>query len=369
MPLAISNINETFAYTPSSNSGSASNSSPQKTDNTRASETSASKDLAALNKYCFDPSVPLKGGTLRLVKNWDGSIQLKRRQWYQFWNFVGWGRDTGRAAAYVNSLLQEHNHVKTITAKANNNNIPEYLTNYLSLKSKAVSMEELRKKLDDLQEINPKLFSAIQDDINDSSNNGAGSETSQTSTQNASSPVSIPLSLSDSTLRTLLFKKLCRSVGITLQEEQENSLTNKSDDQPQPPKSINATQKTGKIIYEADNRPLHKLTYDATVFGSKEKYTITLEGKLDMKSIKGDYIPIFPTGKSNKIFFIVALNKKPPTQKNKSPRGSHNEYYYVSSKNTQSFVQKMQNDCPNATLAIAGWMEKPQISSAANTTE
>ncbi len=113
MPLEIPNIDHhTFEYTPSNNSGAQSPASTPKTDNTRVNENLASKELAALRNYCFDPSVPLKGGTLRLVKNWDGSIQLKRRQWYQFWNFVGWGRDTGRAAAYVNSLLKEHHHVK-----------------------------------------------------------------------------------------------------------------------------------------------------------------------------------------------------------------------------------------------------------------
>ena len=369
MPLKIPNIDhDTFAYKPSDNSGAQSHASTQTKDTLGSNENPASKDLAALRNYCFDPSAPLKGGTLRLVKNWDGSIQLKRRQWYQFWNFVGWGRDTGRAAAYVNSLLKEHHHVKQITAKANNNEIPEFLTNYLSLKSKAVSMEELGKKLDDLKEIQPTLFSAIQDDIKNSSNNCAGSETSQTRTQNASSPVSIPLSLLDSTLRTSLFKKLCRSVGITLQEEQENSLTNKSDDQPQP-KIINATENTGKIIYEADKRPLPKYTYDAKVLGSNEKYTITLKDKLDMKNIKEDNKSIFPQGQNDTIFFIVALNKIPPTQENKFPKGSYNEYHYVSSRNTESFEKGMKNNFPDATLAIAGWMEKSQISPVAHTTE
>ncbi len=234
-------------------------------------------------------------------------------------------------------------------------------------------MEELGKKLDDLKEIQPTLFSAIQDDIKNSSNNYAGSETSQTRTQNASSPVSIPLSLLDSTLRTSLFKKLCRSVGITLNQEQKNSLNDKADNSP-PYKIIdkNVNTGTGKIIYEIDTRPLPKQTYDATVVGSKEKYTITLEDKLDMKNIKEDNISIFPTDKSNKIFFIVALNKIPPTKENKSPKGSYNEYHYVSSRNTESFVEemkKMKKNFPDATLAIAGWMEKSQISPVAHTTE
>ena len=97
------------------------------------------KELQALAKW-IAPNGNIKPGTLRLMKNWDGTMELKRRQWYQFWNFMG-NRDTGRAKAYVNSLIKYAANNKGI-----DKNAP--FANYLEpTSSSAVTTEELQKKL------------------------------------------------------------------------------------------------------------------------------------------------------------------------------------------------------------------------------
>ena len=308
MPLEIPNINhDTFAYETSNNSGAQSPASTQKTDDTNANENLASKDLEALKNYCFDPSAPFKGGTLRLVKNSDGSIQLKRRQWYQFWNFVGWGRDTGRAAAYVNSLLQEQDLVKT-----HSNN--QALTNYVKVSSNKVTLEELSRKL---------LPFTLQDNLtthkNKKENNGVEANTNATP---SSSPVFIPLSgLETKTERTsqsldvTSVQKFCSSVGLTVGNEL-------------------GAGGMGTV-------------YHASVLGRKEeKYVIKLENKLKMEPIKNaENLPFDQRGDlaattvkelghiTQPIFVIVALKKTPndPIQ-----------YHYLPVTKAKSFVKKMQ---------------------------
>ena len=68
----------------------------------------AGKGLQELSNHYSLRDGTLKPGTLRLVKNWDGTIQLKRTQWYHFWNSSLFGtRDTSRAETYVKSLLKK----------------------------------------------------------------------------------------------------------------------------------------------------------------------------------------------------------------------------------------------------------------------
>ncbi len=62
----VTNINEDYTYSAST-------------------AVQAQADLQNLKNYLIKDGIE-KPGVLRLVKNWDGSIQLKRRQFYQFWN-------------------------------------------------------------------------------------------------------------------------------------------------------------------------------------------------------------------------------------------------------------------------------------------
>ncbi len=327
MPLKIPNIDhDTFAYTPSSNSGSTSNSSPQTKDTTGANENLASKELEALKNYCFDPSAPFKGGTLRLVKNSDGSIQLKRRQWYQFWNFVGWGRDTGRAAAYVNSLLQEQDLVKESNNSTNStNSTNSALAAYVQVSSNKVTLEELSRKL---------LPFTLQDNLtthkNKKENNGVEANTNATP---SSSPVSIPLSgletkndITSQSLDVTSVQKFCSSVGLTVGNEL-------------------GAGAMGTV-------------YHASVLGRTEGYVIKLENQFKMEPItNAEKLPFDQRGDlaattvkklghiTQPIFVIVALQKTPsdPIQ-----------YHYLPVANAKSFVQKMQTKCPKARLAIVG---------------
>ena len=111
-----------------------------------ATASDAEKVLAECNQRFEElnqwiaPEGKIKPGTLRLVKNWDGTMELKRRQWYQFWNFMG-NRDTGRAKAYVNSLTKY---------AANNKGIDEnaLFASYLEpASSSVVTKKELSSKL------------------------------------------------------------------------------------------------------------------------------------------------------------------------------------------------------------------------------
>jgi len=327
MPLTISNINETFAYKTSNNIGSSSASSSQTRDTTGANENPASKELEALRNYCFDPSVPLKGGTLRLVKNWDGSIHLKRRQWYQFWNFVGWGRDTGRAAAYVNSLLKEQDLLKE------SNDIP--LAAYVQVSSNKVTLEELSMKL---------LPFTIQDNLTTHKNQKENDIVyANTHATLSSSPVSISLPSLETT--TVTYQGGRKSQQLDLQSVQKFC----------PSVGLTVGNKLGAGGMGT--------VYHASVVGRKEKYVIKLEHQLKMESIiNAEKLPFGRRGDlaattvkklrhiTKPIFVIVALKKTP---------SDSIQYHYLPVANAKSFVKNMQNECPNARLAIAGQlMEK-----------
>ena len=334
MPLKIPNIDhDTFAYETSNNSAAQSPASTQTKETQGANKNLASKELEALRNYCFDPSVPLKGGTLRLVKNSDGSIQLKRRQWYQFWNFVGWGRDTGRAAAYVNSLLKEQDLVKESNNSTNSTN--SALAAYVQVSSNKVTLEELSRKL---------LPFTLQDNLtthkNEKENNGVEANTNATP---SSSPVSIPLSGLETQTVTDKYRrefqqlalksvqKFCPSVGLTV----------------------------GDKLGEGGMGTV----YHASVLGRTEGYVIKLENKFRMESIiNAENLPFDQRGDlaattvqqlghiTQPIFVIVALKKTP---------SDSIQYHYLPVANAKSFVQKMQKECPYASLAIAGQlMEK-----------
>ncbi|MCF7729582.1 MAG: protein kinase [Chthoniobacterales bacterium] len=71
-------------------------------------DSTAVQKLQELSNHYSLRDGTLKPGTLRLVKNWDGTIQLKRTQWYHFWNSSLFGtRDTSRAETYVKSLIKK----------------------------------------------------------------------------------------------------------------------------------------------------------------------------------------------------------------------------------------------------------------------
>jgi len=77
-------------------------------DFTISESANAENELQELSNHYSLRDGTLKPGTLRLVKNWDGTIQLKRTQWYHFWNSSLFGtRDTSRAETYVKSLLSK----------------------------------------------------------------------------------------------------------------------------------------------------------------------------------------------------------------------------------------------------------------------
>ena len=78
-------------------------------DFTFSGQSTAVQKLQELSNHYSLRDGTLKPGTLRLVKNWDGTkFQLKRTQWYHFWNSSLFGtRDTSRAETYVKSLLEE----------------------------------------------------------------------------------------------------------------------------------------------------------------------------------------------------------------------------------------------------------------------
>ena len=333
MPLAISNINETFAYTPSHNSGAQSPLSTQKTDTTGANENPASKELEALRNYCFNPLGKEKRGSLRLVKNWDGSIQLKRRQWYQFWNFVGWGRDTGRAAAYVNSLLKEQDVLKESNKSTNSAN--STLAAYLQVSSNKVTLEELSRKL---------LSFTIQDNLtthkNQKENDIVDANTHATL---SSSPVSISLPSLETTTVTDQGGRKCQQLDLTSVK--------------------NFCSSVGLTVGNQLGAGGMGTVYHASVVGRKEEYVIKLEHQLNMEFIinaeklpfgQRDTLAATTVKKlrhiTKPIFVIVALKKT---------SSDSIQYHYLPVTQAKSFVQKMQNECRGAKLAIAGQlMEK-----------
>jgi hypothetical protein len=105
----------------------------------------AGKGLQELSNHYSLRDGTLKPGTLRLVKNWDGTIQLKRTQWYHFWNSSLFGtRDTSRAETYVKSLLNIV--IKERKGRA--------LKEFLSSKKSYVTTQDLSKILSEDKIIN-----------------------------------------------------------------------------------------------------------------------------------------------------------------------------------------------------------------------
>ena len=259
----------------------------------------------------------LKPGTLRLVKNWDGTIQLKRTQWYHFWNSSLFGtRDTSRAETYVKSLLSK---VYSIPG------LESHTSRYQEIPYYQNKIEYYQKK-----------FEPIKDFLNSEENLGP---------------------FTTKKLETVLIRH-----GIPDRDDIAIFNPHKID--------VNLPNVT---VNDAINKCLGKegiglqlkigqggmgVVKQAVVKNDKRKYVFKTEKELSFKHISDEEgLPFYQRGDlaasclkelkhmTKPIFVIVALQKTNP---------STTEYHYLPAMEAESFVKEIAQAHPNARVAIAG---------------
>ncbi|MDH4470104.1 MAG: protein kinase [Verrucomicrobiae bacterium] len=273
----------------------------------------AEKGLQELSKHYSLRDGTLKPGTLRLVKNWDGTIQLKRTQWYHFWNSSLFGtRDTSRAETYVKSLLSKA--YPTLELESHISRYQEYPYYQKKIEAfKNFCNSEIKLGPVTIKDLSKVLFLSQKFNVSSSSNNEFA----------ISNPQRIDVksnNLSDAITKCL------DEEGITLH---------------------------GKIGAGAMG-----FVYGAEVKGDNGKYVFKTEKKLSFKNISNaEGLPFHQRGDlaasclkelqhmTKPIFVIVAL------QKTGSPPA---EYHYLPAMEAESFVKEIAQDHPNAKAAIAG---------------
>ncbi|MBX9742517.1 MAG: protein kinase family protein [Chthoniobacterales bacterium] len=95
---------------------------------TETDQEEANKELSRILGLVGSDTKAIESGALRLVQNWDGSFELKKRTLtpYHLFSFLGWGRDIEAADNYVRGVMKA---ALGCDSNATNHPLSSYLTN------------------------------------------------------------------------------------------------------------------------------------------------------------------------------------------------------------------------------------------------
>lgn len=286
----------------------------------------AKEELGKILKFVGSDTKALDSGALRLVQNWDGSYELKRRTLspYHWFSFLGWGRDIEAANTYVRGVM------KVALGKEH----PlDALSHHLVPPTKITAEEMVKTGV----RLDPTLSSRLL-------------------------PIIVARDIALEKTATSTSKSLLASVGGSLQLSRAAS-TSKEASYFRRLREILCTQlpalgiTCGNKIGEGG----YGLIYHATVKDGKENdHVIKIEQELHFEDIqageerlrfdqRGDLSAwaaknLSRTQIIRPIFVIVALKKTPEASV---------EYHYLSASAATAFTEKMGKEYPQAQAALA----------------
>lgn len=307
----------------------------------------------------------VKPGTLMMVKK-GNNYELRRRQWYQLWNFVE-NRDVKRAEAYVKSLLQAA-QLPCETSSAS-------LTNSVTRKT-GLTTADYKNII-----IKPPSTSTNEN----SQSSALESPVLQNEKANAPSSAVKTLPEEESAIPSTynVTKKLLMELGETKFEVDESHV-----------KNFLATHCGIRLGKELSTETLAKV-YDATLPDRKGNYCFQIEPEVELQPISSAYTERYNdkdefignrldlaqitspslTSMTKQIFVLVALQKTPQwtseqNQNRKSfregtseckayERRQYNpEYHYLPAAKAEDFINSIKSKDSTAEIGIVGQLMK-----------